>query len=111
MDKSQIVNNSNDKLCSLCLIIFYDCYICTDANSFARKPTTEADDRFVSNIYARYRFGDDYRTTVYAGINNLFDDYGTFLPSNFNSGSTANLKGPQNDPIGRQFYVGLRSRF
>ncbi|MBI75879.1 MAG: hypothetical protein CMH94_09815 [Oceanicaulis sp.] len=71
----------------------------------------EADDRFVSNIYARYRFGDDYRTTVYAGINNLFDDYGTFLPSNFNSGSTANLKGPQNDPIGRQFYVGLRSRF
>jgi outer membrane receptor for ferrienterochelin and colicin len=71
----------------------------------------EADDRFVSNIYARYRFGDDYRTTVYAGINNLFDDYGTFLPSNFNSGSTSNLKGPQNDPIGRQFYVGVRSRF
>lgn len=71
----------------------------------------KADDQFVSNIYARYRFGEDHRTSVYAGITNLFDNLGPFLPSNFNTGSTSNINGPQNHLVGRQFYVGVRSRF
>jgi outer membrane receptor protein involved in Fe transport len=71
----------------------------------------KADDQFVSNMYARYRFGNDRRISVYGGITNLFDNLGPFLPGNFASGSSSNLKGPQNNVIGRQFYVGVRSSF
>lgn len=71
----------------------------------------EADDQFVSNIYARYRFGDDRRTSVYAGVTNLFDNIGPFMPGNFDTGSSSNINSPQNHLIGRQFYVGVRSSF
>ena len=71
----------------------------------------EADDQFVSNIYARYDFGPDGDTSVYAGISNLFDNLGPYMPGNLNSGSSSNINSPQNHLVGRQFYVGIRSSF
>ncbi|WP_158025529.1 TonB-dependent siderophore receptor [Maricaulis sp. W15] len=70
-----------------------------------------ADDQFRSNVYARYRFDNDYRTSVYAGVTNLFDEMGPFMPGNFASGSSSNINSPQNSLVGRQFYFGIRSEF
>tara|TARA_R110002124_G_scaffold187896_3_gene355178 strand:- start:650 stop:3553 length:2904 start_codon:yes stop_codon:yes gene_type:complete len=70
-----------------------------------------ADDQFRSNVYARYRFDNAHRTSVYAGVSNLFDDAGPYMPGNFNSGSSSNINSPQNSLVGRQFYFGVRSEF
>ncbi|WP_417485698.1 TonB-dependent receptor plug domain-containing protein [Maricaulis sp.] len=70
-----------------------------------------ADDQFRSNVYARYRFDNDYRTSVYAGVTNVFDEMGPFMPGNFASGSSSNINSPQNSLVGRQFYFGIRSEF
>jgi iron complex outermembrane recepter protein len=71
----------------------------------------QADDQFVSSIYARYRLGEDGNTSIYGGVSNMFDNLGPYMPGNFNSGSSSNLKGPQNHLVGRSFYVGVRTNF
>tara|TARA_R110000744_G_scaffold125730_5_gene231516 strand:+ start:17297 stop:20206 length:2910 start_codon:yes stop_codon:yes gene_type:complete len=70
-----------------------------------------AEDQFRSNVYARYRFDNAYRTSVYAGVTNLFDEIGPYMPGNFASGSSSNINSPQNSLVGRQFYFGIRSEF
>ncbi|MDZ3833294.1 MAG: TonB-dependent receptor [Sphingopyxis sp.] len=62
-------------------------------------------------IYASYDFGKDDQYRIYGGINNLFNDYGPFMPDGLNNGNFRNIVSPLNDPAGREFYVGVRARF
>ena len=67
----------------------------------------EVDAWMRSDLYVHYTFDNANRTRVYAGVNNIFHDYGPFLPSGTNSGSTRNYNSSY-DTIGRAFYAGIR---
>lgn len=62
-------------------------------------------------IYMAYDFGKDDRFRIYGGVNNLFDDFGAFVPTGANYGSSYNLSNSLADVLGREFYVGARVRF
>ena len=62
-------------------------------------------------IYAGYDFGPDDNFRIYGGVNNLFDDYGPFVPTGLDNGSSLNIVSNLNDPAGREFYMGVRARF
>ncbi|HEX8900199.1 TonB-dependent receptor [Vitreimonas sp.] len=66
----------------------------------------EVDAWMRSDLYVHYAF-EDTGTRLYAGVNNIFHDYGPFLPSGTNSGSTRNYNSSY-DVIGRAFYAGIR---
>lgn len=66
----------------------------------------EVDAWMRSDLYVQYTFG-ERATRVYAGVNNVFDDYGPFLPSGTNSGGSRNYNSSY-DVIGRAFYAGVR---
>lgn len=79
---------------------------------------TQLDERFFQTgnetfhrVYASYTFGGDDQYRVYGGVNNIFDNYGAFLPSGLDSGSSRNLVSDLADPVGREFYVGARVQF
>lgn len=62
-------------------------------------------------IYLAYDFGEDDQFRVYGGVNNLFNNYGPFLPTGLDYGSSYNLDNALNDVLGREFFVGMRARF
>lgn len=62
------------------------------------------------DLYAHYAFGEEGRIRVFAGVNNLFHDYGPFLPSGTDSGGRRNFS-PGYDFEGRRFYAGVRARW
>ena len=62
------------------------------------------------DVYAHYAFGADRQVRVFAGINNVFHDYGPFLPSGTESGGRRNFS-PGYDVEGRRFYAGIRARW
>lgn len=59
------------------------------------------------DLYARYQFGDSPRVSVFAGINNIDNQTGPFIPDGFTSGGSSNFDSVY-DPIGRFFYGGVR---
>ena len=62
-------------------------------------------------VYASYNFGPNDEFRLYGGVNNLFNDTGPFLPSGLDNGSSLNIAGRLNAPLGREYYVGIRARF
>jgi hypothetical protein len=60
-----------------------------------------------SDLYVHYTFDNAGDTRLYDGINNIFHDYGPFLPSGTNSGGARNYNSAY-DTIGRAFYAGIR---
>ena len=48
---------------------------------------------------------------IYGGVNNLFNEFGPFMPDGLNNGDSRNIVSALNDPAGREFYMGLRARF
>ena len=71
----------------------------------------KADNQFFHRIYMAYDFGKEEQFRVYGGVNNLFNNFGPFLPTGLDYGSSYNLDTPLNDVLGREFYVGLRATF
>ncbi len=59
------------------------------------------------DVYAQYAFGDSPLVSIFAGINNIDNETGPFIPDGFTSGGSRNFD-PVYDPIGRFFYAGLR---
>jgi len=70
----------------------------------------EIDPWMQHDVYAHYAFGADRQVRVFAGINNVFHDYGPFLPSGTESGGRRNFS-PGYDVEGRRFYAGIRARW
>ncbi len=66
------------------------------------------DSQSYHDIYARYDFENKHGTEIYAGIKNLANDLGPFVPSGFGEGSSRNIVTNVNRPIGREFYAGVR---
>lgn len=62
------------------------------------------------DLYAQYTPDRDGRLRLFAGINNLFHDYGPFLPSGTESGDRRNFT-PGYDVEGRRFFAGIRTRW
>lgn len=62
-------------------------------------------------IYASYDFGNDDQFRINVGVNNIFNDFGPFLPGGLDHGSSRTIASDLNDSTGREFYVGLRARF
>ncbi len=62
-------------------------------------------------LFLSYNFGQDNMYRVYAGVNNLFDDEGPFLPTGLDNGNSRNIVSELNDVAGREFLVGARIRF
>ena len=63
------------------------------------------------NIYVGYTLRSRPTIRFYAGVNNLFDDLGPFLPSGLDSGNSRNIVSSLNDLDGREFYLGARFAF
>ncbi|MCH9693600.1 MAG: TonB-dependent receptor [Gammaproteobacteria bacterium] len=61
----------------------------------------------IHDIYASYKFGNEHRYRVYAGINNIENQTGPYLPDGYASGENANV-GDSYDRVGRRFYLGLK---
>ncbi len=68
-------------------------------------------DQDFHRVYMRYNFGDDDQFQVYGGVNNIFDNFGAFVPTGLDNGSSYNLSNSLADVLGREFYVGARVRF
>ncbi len=71
----------------------------------------EVGDQDFHRIYMRYEFGDDDQFQIYGGVNNIFDNFGAFVPTGLDNGSSYNLSNSLADVQGREFYVGARVRF
>ena len=75
------------------------------------EPGTFAYKRFeavqVHDIYASYTFERDHRYRIYAGINNIENQNGPYLPDGYVHGDNSNVNSSY-DRVGRRFYVGLR---
>ncbi|MXP08946.1 TonB-dependent receptor plug domain-containing protein [Pseudoblastomonas halimionae] len=63
------------------------------------------------NIYASYTLRRRPTVRLYAGVSNLFDDLGPFLPSGLDNGGSRNITTSLNDLDGREFYLGARIVF
>lgn len=71
----------------------------------------EVGDQDFHRIFLAYDFGDDDQFRVYGGVNNIFNDFGAFVPTGLDNGSSYNLANSLADVLGREFYVGVRARF
>ncbi len=60
----------------------------------------------VHDIYFSYSFDDKYPVRLFAGINNLTDENGPYLPDGYRAGSNSNVNANY-DRVGRRFYVGF----
>ena len=65
------------------------------------------DSVYVHDLYASYRFGRKHRFRVYAGIKNIGNEHGPYLPDDYNSGSNFNVNSNY-DRVGRRFYTGIK---
>ncbi len=63
------------------------------------------------NFYIGYTLRNRPTVRLYAGVNNVFDDLGPFLPSGLDNGNSRNIVSSLNDLDGREFYVGARFAF
>lgn len=63
------------------------------------------------NFYIGYTLRRRPTVRLYAGVNNVFDDLGPFLPSGLDSGNSRNIVSSLNDLDGREFYLGARLAF
>lgn len=68
-------------------------------------------DQDFHRIFLAYDFGEDDQFRVYGGVNNIFDDFGAFVPDGLDNGSSYNISNGLADVLGREFYVGVRARF
>lgn len=69
-------------------------------------------DQDFHRIYMAYDFGKDDQFRLYGGVNNLFNDFGAFVPTGVPSyGSSYNLDSALSRVLGREFYAGVRVRF
>ena len=60
------------------------------------------------DLYAHYTFGEARQWRLFGGINNVFHDYGPFLPSGTESGDRRNFNAGY-DVNGRAAYLGIRA--
>lgn len=87
-----------------------------DSHSRAVAPNADAmlfvetDPWMQHDLYADYAFGPAGQVRIFGGINNVFHDYGPFLPSGTESGGRRNFA-PGYDIDGRRFYAGVRARW
>ena len=63
------------------------------------------------SIYASYTLRNRPTIRLYAGVSNLFNDLGPFLPSGLDNGGSRNITSSLNDLDGREFYMGARFAF
>jgi len=70
----------------------------------------EIDPWMQHDLHVRYLAGADGRLQIFGGINNVFHDYGPFLPSGTESGGRRNFS-PGYDAAGRRVYAGIRARW
>ncbi len=68
-------------------------------------------DQDYHNFFMNYSFGGDSRFSIYAGVNNVFNDLGPLLPTGLDNGNSRNIVNRLNDLEGREFYAGVRLRF
>lgn len=59
------------------------------------------------DIYASYSFGTEHDYRVFAGINNIENQTGPYLPDGYESGSNSNVNSSY-DRVGRVFYAGFK---
>ncbi|PHR92444.1 MAG: hypothetical protein COA69_08710 [Robiginitomaculum sp.] len=71
----------------------------------------KASDETFHRVYGSYTFGDDDQYRIYGGVNNIFDNIGPLMPTGLDHGGSHNITTDLNDPVGREFYVGVRARF
>jgi outer membrane receptor protein involved in Fe transport len=65
----------------------------------------------IHNAQARYTFGEDDRYSVYAGIDNVFDQDPPFLPEGYKNGRVHSATAAPYSRIGRMFYIGSKVSF
>ncbi len=75
----------------------------SDPEYFKVEPITTHD------VYGSYRFGQGDRYQLFAGVNNIDNETGPFIPNGLISGGSRNFDAPY-DPVGRFFYVGFKLR-
>ncbi|GAB5349065.1 TonB-dependent receptor plug domain-containing protein [Alteriqipengyuania sp. 357] len=63
------------------------------------------------SLYLGYTLRRRPTVRLYAGVNNIFDDLGPFLPSGLDNGGSRNITTSLNDLDGREFYLGARFAF
>ena len=63
------------------------------------------------DLFARYTFRKNPRIRLYGGIRNLLNDHGPLVPTGLDHGSLRNIISEINNPIGREFYGGIRVRW
>ncbi len=63
------------------------------------------------DIYASYKFENAYGAQVYGGVKNLANEFGPIIPTNLDHGNSRNIISNVNNPIGREFYAGVRVTF
>ncbi len=73
----------------------------SDADYFKVGPITTHD------LFGSYLFGEGNRYQVFAGVNNIGNETGPFIPNGLKAGSNRNFD-PAYDPIGRFFYGGFK---
>ena len=68
-------------------------------------------DQIYHRLNASYNFGEDDRYRIYGGIKNLRDDLGPLVPTGTDAGGSRNITTNLNEPVGREYFVGVRLRF
>lgn len=63
------------------------------------------------DISASYTFRENPRVRLYGGIRNLLNDHGPLVPTGLDHGSIRNVISEINNPIGREFFGGVRIRW
>lgn len=76
----------------------------SDADYFPVDPWSRHD------LYIRYRFDGNPDVSLFGGVNNVFHNYGPFLPSGTDSGGSRNFDAAY-DVVGRFFYGGVRIEY
>jgi outer membrane receptor protein involved in Fe transport len=71
----------------------------------------EVDGQDFHRVFLSYNWGENDQYRIYGGVNNLFDDLGSVIPTGLDNGSSLNIITPLNDVVGREFFVGTRIRF
>ncbi len=65
------------------------------------------DSVYVHDLYASYTLDRDHRYRFYAGIKNIGNEHGPYLPDGYASGSNFNVNSNY-DRVGRRFYAGMK---
>ncbi len=65
------------------------------------------DSVYVHDLYASYTLDRDHRYRFYAGIKNIGNEHGPYLPDGYNYGSNFNVNSNY-DRVGRRFYAGMK---